>query len=122
MWSYYTKLAEDNSPVPSVVQEITMLSQPYPIPLSMYTHPQIHRASVYLQSVPWGSSTFAAVMQRGTHCSCVTQLDFLEEDFVGIMNKGQWIVLPTTIGSTLLNIHLSPPVCFCHATDATMNL
>ncbi len=67
---------------------------------------------------PWGPSmptqialgqSFAITFSQCPHQSCHDHINFLEEEFVDMIEKGQWTILPTQVASTLPNIQLSPP-------------
>ena len=69
-----------------------------------------HRgAPVVVKTEPWTSLTLAEAVKRGPHKSCLDHIDFLEEEFVDMMDKGQWVILPFSVVSTLKNLRISPP-------------
>ena len=69
-----------------------------------------HRgAPVVVKSKPWTSLTLAEAVERGPHKSCVDHIDFLEEEFVDMLDKGQWVILPFSVVSKLKNLRVSPP-------------
>ena len=37
--------------------------------------------------------------------------DFLEEEFVDMIQKGQWVILPASVARRLKGLHASPPGC-----------
>jgi hypothetical protein len=54
-----------------------------------------HRgAPVEFSPLPWTRQQIQRALSRGTHKSAHEYLDYLEEEFVTMINKGQWIVLP----------------------------
>jgi hypothetical protein len=47
-------------------------------------------------------------MERGSHQSALQHLDFLEHEFVEMMDKGQWILLPYKSVRGLKNLRVGP--------------
>ncbi|GFH55146.1 hypothetical protein CTEN210_11622 [Chaetoceros tenuissimus] len=64
---------------------------------------------VRFKTKPWSKERIDEALQRGSHRSCFEYLDFLEEEFVDMMQKGQWIILPFEDVQSLPNLRLSPP-------------
>jgi hypothetical protein len=64
--------------------------------------------SVPLSSPPWTIAQNDAAMARGSHKSALQHLDFLEHEFVEMMDKGQWILLPYKSVRHLKNLRVSP--------------
>ena len=62
-----------------------------------------------LSSKPWSQQRLQQALQRGPHPSCLPFLDFLETEFVDMIEKGQWVVLPYSVAKHLPGLHLSPP-------------
>ena len=50
-----------------------------------------------------------AALDRGPHKSCTDHIDFLGEEIVDKVKKGQWVVLPVSVASSLPGFHASPP-------------
>ena len=50
-----------------------------------------------------------AAMARGPHKSAIEHADFLREEFVDMINKDQWVVLPFEQVKLLPNLRVSPP-------------
>ncbi len=48
-------------------------------------------------------------LNRGPHKSCYKHLLFRNEEFVDMINKGQWIVLPYLAVQHLPGLRVSPP-------------
>ena len=48
-------------------------------------------------------------LNRGPHKSCFEHLDFLKEEFLDMIAKGQWLVLPAHAVKNLPGLRLSPP-------------
>ena len=72
-------------------------------------HYKHHGAPVKLHSAPWSRQQLTAAVRRGPHRSCIDHIDFLEEEFVDMINKEQWIVLPYSSVKHLPGLRLSPP-------------
>ena len=49
------------------------------------------------------------MITRGPHKSCHEHITFLHEEFINMINKQQWIVLPYSVAKTLPGLRLSPP-------------
>ena len=74
--------------------------------LKHYKH---HGAPVKFHSAPWSKPLLSAAIRRGPHRSCFEHIDFLEEEFVDMINKEQWVVLPYSAAKDLPGLRLSPP-------------
>ena len=57
----------------------------------------------------WDRGQLEAALTRGAHQSCNAHIDFLNEEFVDMINKGQWVILPASMALELEGIRLSPP-------------
>ena len=69
-----------------------------------------HRgAPVKFSTAPWSRSTINKAIKRGPHKSCNEYIDFLEEEFVDMMQKGQWVILPASSAKKLKGLRVSPP-------------
>lgn len=68
-----------------------------------------HGAPVVLHDAPWTSQQLDAAVQRGPHQSCFQYIDFLEEEFISMLGKQQWVLLPYEAVKHLRNLRLSPP-------------
>ena len=66
-------------------------------------------APVILHTNKWTNSQINQAIDRGPHKSCEEHIDFLEEEFTDMLNKGQWVVLPYDLAVTLPNLRISPP-------------
>jgi len=62
-----------------------------------------------LTTPPWSLAQLRDAIRRGPHKSCADHIDFLEEEFVDMVRKGQWIVLPARVAMTLPGFRASPP-------------
>jgi hypothetical protein len=66
-------------------------------------------APAKLSTPPWTRQRLNEAIKRGPHKSCMEYIDFLSEEFVEFIQKGQWIVLPASIGRELPGVRASPP-------------
>eukprot|EP00536_Pseudo-nitzschia_multiseries_P004635 jgi/Psemu1/10435/gm1.10435_g len=57
---------------------------------------------------PWNRARIAAALQGGPHQSSHQGIDFLREEFAGMMDKQQWTVLPARLIQHLPGLQLSP--------------
>ena len=57
-------------------------------------HYKKHGAPVKCHGRDWDKALIDKALRRGPHRSCFEFIDFLEEEFVDMINKSQWIVLP----------------------------
>ena len=67
------------------------------------------RVPVRLTSKPWSQRRLHQAIQRGPHPSCQPFQDFLNEEFIDMINKGQWVILPYSVARHLPGLRLSPP-------------
>ncbi len=42
----------------------------------------------------WNCQYLQRALSRGPHHSSLENIDFLQEEFVDMINKGQWVILP----------------------------
>ena len=63
---------------------------------------------VRLSTGPWTAERLGAALARGAHPSCDKALEFLCEEFVDMVNKGQFVVLPAEIAKRLPGLRVSP--------------
>ena len=64
---------------------------------------------VKFTSPKWSRTELKAALTRGAHKSCNEHIDFLNEEFVDMIKKGQWVILPATMAMELEGLRLSPP-------------
>ena len=63
-----------------------------------------------MKSGPWSRQRLDDAVQRGAHQSCLHYLDFLEEEFLDMVAKGQWVILPYHVTRDLFpHLRISPP-------------
>ena len=72
-------------------------------------HVKTNGVPVILKSTPWSQQQCDDAVRRGPHKSCLEFVDFLEEEFVDMIGKDQWVVLPYKSVKHLENLHISPP-------------
>jgi len=72
-------------------------------------HHKNHGAPVKFKMKAWSKSKLHAAITRGPHKSCHEHITFLHEEFINMINKQQWIVLPYSVAKTLPGLYLSPP-------------
>ncbi len=69
-----------------------------------------HRgAPVKFTTPPWSSKQIHDAIRRGPHQSCNDYVDFLNEEFVDMIKKGQWVILPASVALQLPGLRISPP-------------
>ena len=71
-------------------------------------HLRRHGASVPFITAPWTQAKLDAARTRGSHKSATEHLEFLQEEIISFMQKGQWILLPYDLIKDLPNLRLSP--------------
>jgi hypothetical protein len=74
--------------------------------LHLYKH---RGAPVKFATPPWTRHQVQRALRRGPHKSCYKHLDFLNEEFIDMINKGQWIILPYSAVQHLPGLRVSPP-------------
>ena len=66
---------------------------------------------VKLHTKPWSQARNRQALHRGPHRSCLDHLTFLQEEFVEMIQKDQWVILPYDVVKDLPGLRLSPPGC-----------
>ncbi len=69
-------------------------------------HYQTHGAPVKFSSQPWSRQDIEKALHRGPHKSCHEYHQFLSEEFIDMINKQQWVVLPYSEARKLPNLCL----------------
>jgi hypothetical protein len=64
---------------------------------------------VKFSTPPWTCHHVQCALARGPHKSAHKHWAYLEEEFVDMINKGQWIVLPYSKVKHLPSLRISPP-------------
>ncbi|KAL3823338.1 hypothetical protein ACHAXA_010473, partial [Cyclostephanos tholiformis] len=72
-------------------------------------HYKLHGAPVKFSTAPWSQTQVMRALARGPHKSCQDHLSFLQDEFVNMIHKGQWIVLPYSAVRDLPGLRVSPP-------------
>ena len=73
-------------------------------------HQYKHRcAPIILKTTPWTKDNMDKAIKREPHKSCINHIEFLEEKFMDMLNKGQWVVVLYDLAATLPNLCISPP-------------
>ena len=58
---------------------------------------------------PWSPERIRQAVTRGPHRSCEEHTEFLAEEFVSMIQKGQWTILPFSVVEKFVNLRVSPP-------------
>ena len=66
-------------------------------------------APVQFSTPPWSRDRLDQAIKQGPHRSCKDYIDFLEEKFVDMIQKGQWVILPASVARRLKGLRASPP-------------
>ena len=74
--------------------------------LMLYKHRGV---PVKVSTPPWSRQRCLDALERGPHKSCAEHIEFLEEEFVDMIKKGQWVILPAAVAMTLPGLRASPP-------------
>jgi hypothetical protein len=72
-------------------------------------HYLAHGVPVKLSTKPWTIQQREQAINRGPHKSCQAYHAFLSDEFVDMIQKGQWTILPYSIVKEFLQLCLSPP-------------
>jgi hypothetical protein len=72
-------------------------------------HYRKHGVPVKVSTLPWTPEKLQHALQRGPHKSCQAYHEFLSDEFVDMIQKGQWTILPFSAIKELTNLRLSPP-------------
>jgi hypothetical protein len=74
----------------------------------MLSRLRVSGATVATKSAPWTLQQKLAALARGFHQSAKQHVDFLCGEFVNMIQKGQWILLPSKLLLDNHNLRLSP--------------
>ncbi|KAK1736299.1 hypothetical protein QTG54_012899 [Skeletonema marinoi] len=69
--------------------DIGALNKPHPANRLLHQY-KVNGTPVRFTTPPWTADQQIAALKRGPHPSCSKHIEFLEEEFVDMMNKGQW--------------------------------
>ena len=72
--------------------------------LMLYKHQGV---PVKFSSPNWSRTKMKAVLLIGAYKSCNYHINFLSENFVNMIKKGQWLILPTAMTMELEGLRLS---------------
>lgn len=72
-------------------------------------HYQSNGVPVMFHNTPWSKEKLDAAMERGPHKSANEHVEFLCEDFLDMIDKSQWIILPYDEVKNMKGLRLSPP-------------
>lgn len=72
---------------------------------------KLNGAPVKLHTKEWSKERVNRAMVRGPHKSCYEHLQFLQEEFVEMIDKKQWVILPYDEALLLPGLRISPPGC-----------
>ena len=64
---------------------------------------------VQMHTERWDIKRLDEAVQRGPHQSAKIKASFLNEEFIDMIHKSQWVILPYSVASKLKNLHISPP-------------
>ena len=64
---------------------------------------------VQFTTPPWSRQRVDEALKRGPHKSCNEHIDFLQEEFIDMIKKGQWAILPESVALQLEGLRVSPP-------------
>ena len=84
--------------------EVTKLPHPAS---RLLQHYKVHGAPVKLTTKPWKKHTVELALAQGPHPLCMEHIDFLHEEFIDMINKQQWVVLPYSEAKHLLGLQLT---------------
>ena len=74
--------------------------------LKLYKHRGV---PVKFSTPAWSQDKIRAALKRGAHKSCNDHREFLSEEFVDMIRKGQWVILPASMAEALEGLRVSPP-------------
>ena len=82
----------------------------FPHPANQYLKSlKKHGCPVRFHSPPWSKAKLTKALHRGSHQSCKHYSDFLQQEFLDMIQKSQWVLLPFDVAADLPNATLSPP-------------
>jgi hypothetical protein len=112
-WRDFVKLRRGKGDFWSLDNAIT-LPATYCCTISIGGHP----SSFLRRPGHWTRSQVNDAIKQGPHRSCNEYVDFLEEEFVDMIQKGQVVILPASVAKQLPNLRISPQGSFPKAADA----
>jgi hypothetical protein len=94
-WKKFIQVRRGESDLSSAVDTL-----PHPA-RSHLRHLRRRGARAPMSTAPWSEERLAATMARGPHKSAFEYAEFLGEELVEFVLKGQWVVLPYSVVQTL---------------------
>ena len=91
-WEEY--ISQSRDPVSDIHHQVLDVKHPA---AHLLNRLHLKGAPVMLQSAPWSQGKIHAALQRGPHKSATEYASFLREDFVGMIQKGHWSLLPANL-------------------------
>ena len=61
-----------------------------------------------MKTAPWSAERIDDALKRGPHQSSHRGIEFPQEEYAGMIDKEQWIVLPASLVKDIPGIRLSP--------------
>lgn len=101
-WSHLVKSFRGPSKIASTVKDL-----PHPAS-ALLCHLRKTGASARFSTKPWGPERIHQAIQRGCHQSALGHSEFLFNEMADMIEKGQWLVLPAKLATTLPNLRISP--------------
>jgi len=92
----------------SDLADLTHVNHPAKRLLCHYKH---RGAPVKFTTKPWSKRKIKQAQARGPHKSCFEYIDFLQEEFIDMIKKEQWVILPASAVLELPNVRISLPGC-----------
>jgi hypothetical protein len=81
---------------------------PHPANRLLHFYKQ-HGVPVRFHQKPWTKCQIQNAISRGPHRSCHEYIDYLQEEFIDMIKKSQWVVLPYRQVQHFPNLRISPP-------------
>jgi hypothetical protein len=63
---------------------------------------------ITMRNLPWSQQRKNEAIKRGAHLSAKQHTDFIRQEVVSMINKGQWTVLPARLVSHMQKLKVSP--------------
>ena len=89
--------------------DFTALSNVHHDARRLLRHYKYHGAPVKFSTPAWSRRKLHRALRRGPHRSCRDYLDFLNDEFIEMVARGQWLVLPYSAVKNLPGLRASPP-------------
>jgi hypothetical protein len=102
-WAEFVSQSRD--PVSNFHEDVSRLPHPAAHLLDQF---QTSGAPAIMTTSKWSAERIQQALARGPHQSAMAYVDFLREDFVDMINKGHWTILPARLVQQDPNLRLSP--------------